>query len=388
MVWYRWKIEHRPFTKGADKAYTWLASGYPKAQWGKHGKTLAKIGINPFLEGYNQSIEGAENYCNTVVELLQAKPSEDQLLRFEGFFSPVQLVELADKLQVTDSEFMEKVQKFSENFARRFADAHSFDQLSTVSLKRLYDCAGDKTHFLKEALNYIVTNSEDELADNGTMNIHIAPYAYETFQVKDFLTHLSKAHESLDESTRKRIGKIILTMREDQQDNVSEVSSVLSQFPSVPFGISFGGIPKSETLVEFLDQAHTEKPVDVEFLDQAQTDKPVDTVVHFGLEDSYDLMEKRLTSLLSWLRAPEHSDQENNFSIHIDDGYENFNKFFNLHPQDQERLVALTKSVSPLGYLLANGSGGFDSYQQFCKNFKNIKLGSLYKKKKNRKKEA
>ncbi len=360
------QLAHRSFTPGADTSYTWLTSKFTDVQWNEFGSMLQSLGINPFTS--DLSINKSKQIADHVRSILRDdkyKPSQDALSRVEGAFSPVELDKLAQKLGLgNDKDIKGAIITFSQEFAHRFAEPHNFDALSTPVLKHMYDSTTDKSLFLKEVLEAIIDDSVQELAPDGTLNIHIAPFAYNN-DVSLFTEQISKAYANLSKDKRKRIKSIFFTAREDKSDPIQSIISNLETTGQPPLGVALGGKPTDSKLISTLLNTKG---------------KDTDTVIHFGLEGDYEAMKERLNKLLEYvgkLNQPE--DVFSRISIHIDDGYEHFNRFFKDNKDQPEKLELLERliiSVSPLGYLLTKGQKGFDNYQEFVENFKGAIPGS------------
>ena len=351
------------FLPESETAYTWATSTFTDAQWADYGKSLNILHYNPFTK--DQTVDRSHTIADHVRSIIRDyKSKQDALARVEGAFSPVQLDNLAHKLELeNNADIKNAIITFSHEFANRFAEPHNFDALSTPVLKRIYDATTDKSIFLKEVLETIIDDSVAELAKDGTLNIHIAPFAYNK-DAEVFHKQLTDAYKLLDPLKQQRIKSVLFTIREGQ-DTVNSIISLVPKFQTSDepsFGFALGGDPKSPELITELFNA---------------VGNSVDTVVHFGLEKEYPVMEKRLQTLLKTVKDAGRPDVLlSHLSIHIDDGYEHFNVYIKNHPEDKELLDTLIKSVSPLGYLLTRGREGFDNYQEFAKNFKDAIPGS------------
>jgi len=357
------RLTHRKFTNNAETSYKWFTSLFTDTQWGEFGSLIRELGINPFAP--DTSIQKSKDIADHVRSILREdkyKPAQDALSRVEGAFSPVELDNLAQKLGLENNvDIKNAIITFSQEFAHRFAEPHNFDALSTKVLKLIYDATPEKSTFLKEVLEAIIVDSVNELIPDGTLNIHIAPFAY-TEDAKSFTQQISKAYEDLPLAKQQRIKSIIFTIREEQPDSVQALISNLDAISKPPVGFALGGIPKDPERISLL-------------LDAVGPNR--DSVIHFGLEKEYPLLEKRLNALLIKVEdAKQKSAPLSHFSIHIDDGYEHFNTYIEKHPENKELLDTLIKSVSPLGYLLTRGNEGFNQYQKFAENFKGVIVGS------------
>lgn len=371
-------LTHRDFTPGAETSYTWLTSKFTETQWKEYQSELRLLGTNPFVVDQNitRSKEIAE-HTRSILRDEVHKPNQDALTRVEGALSPVELANVAttDGLGLQgDLDIKQAIITFSRDFSRRFAEAHDFDKLSTKVLRLMYDKTNDKTLLFKTIFEVMIGNPEAEakkrpLAEGGTMNIHLAPFAYLENQsdIGLFTNMISKAYEDLDPKRKKQIGKIFFTLREGA-DTVESFKSLILRFQASsdpPFGFALGGNPEDPRIIYNLMNT---------------AGKDIDTVVHFGLEKKYEVMEKRLNSLLSYIKETGLSEELlKHISIHIDDGYEHFNRYYrnpNLDPDYKQYLQQLVKSVSPLGYLLEKGKDGFDQYMEFSSNFKGAIPGS------------
>lgn len=370
-------LTHRDFTPGAETSYTWLTSKFTEAQWAEYQSELRLIGKNPFVA--DQNITRSKEIADHVRSILRDKahkPAQDALSRVEGALSPVELANIASTnglgLQ-DDEEIKSAIITFSHDFARRFAEAHDFDKLSTKVLRLMYDKTNDKALFFRTIFEAMIGDPEAKaekkpLAEGGTMNIHLAPFAYLENQadIMAFTDMISKAYRELDPKRKQQIGKICFTLREGT-DKVESFESLIPLFRSSidpPFGFALGGVPKDDSIIKEMMRASSS----------------IDTVIHFGLEKTFGAMELRLNSLLSYIKNGGFSDEQlAKVSIHIDDGYEHFNRYYknpNLNSDYKKYLQQLVKSVSPLGYLLEKGSKGFDQYMEFSTNFKGAIPGS------------
>lgn len=313
------KLTHRMFSPNAETAYTWLTSPFTDAQWREFGDLVRRLETNPFAP--DLSINRSKEIADHVRSILRdSKSSEDALLRVEGAFSPVELDNLAGKLGLEkDEEVKNAIIIFSHSFAHQFSEPHNFDALSTNVLTRMYNRVDDKSVFFKEVFEAIIDDSIPELTQDGSLNIHIAPFAY-CDDISSFAGQISKAYTDLSEEKKKRIGSVFFTLRE-KKDDVDSIKNFTShsQSPSgLPFGFALGGNPKEARIITEL--IHT-------------AGKNIKTVVHFGLETEYEVMERRLDSLLNYMDEIFKDDLLPYISIHIDDKYEYFNNYLIRHPE-------------------------------------------------------
>lgn len=366
-------LTHRDFTPGAETSYTWLTSKFTEAQWAEYQSELRLLGTNPFVMDQNitRSKEIAD-HARSILRDKVHKPAQDALSRVEGALSPVELDKVANikglGLQ-DDEEIKSAIITFSHDFARRFAQAHDFDKLSTKVLQLMYKKTSDKALFFRTIFETMIGDPEAKaekkpLAEGGIMNIHLAPFAYleNPTDIGSFTGMISKAYSDLDPKRKQQIGKIFLTIREDQPDSVQSLVSNLQGENVPPWGIALGGIPSDPERISLLLGAIGPK---------------TEAVIHFGLEKKYEAMEKRLDDLLAYIKISGQQDKLlQHISIHIDDHYEFFNTYFENRTDNKDLLAVLIKSVSPLGYLLEKGREGFDEYQKFAGNFKGAVPGS------------
>ncbi|MBI4973648.1 hypothetical protein HZC27_03500 [Candidatus Roizmanbacteria bacterium] len=349
------ELTHRSFTPGSGTSYIWLTSKFTDVQWKEFSPVLQSLGINPFVQ--NLSIHRSKEIADHIRSILRDNKSpQDALSRVEGAFSPVELDNLAQKLGLEHNvEIKNAIITFSHEFAHRFAKPHNFDALSTKVLKLMYDATPEKSVFLKEVFEAIIDDLVNELTPEGTLNIHIAPFAYNN-DISSFTEQIAKAYSGLSSDRQRRVKSIFFTLREGK-DNMDSIKPLIPRFKTSdkpPFGFALGGDPKHAHIIYDL---------------MSTAGKDINTVVHFGLEDNYEAMKKRLDGLFGYMDATFGEELLKNISVHIDDKYEYFNQYLIDYPARGELLKKLVKSVSPLGYLLTRGQDGFNNYVQFNANF-------------------
>ena len=355
------KLTHR--IPPSPNYFKFLSSDFPKYQWNTYGMILETLGNNPFAPE-NISIQDTKIYSEKIPKFLSEKSSRDSLFRFEGSFSPIQLDILANQIELgNDQDVINAIVDFSKIFAHRFHDAHSFDALATPVLRLMYKKLhpDKRSEFLKTALTIILKETDDELTDEGRLNLHIAPQAYveETKEsVDDFLGHLAGAYKSLDDQHRNRIENVYLTLREDQGDEITDFRSAIAKhkkptdLPSL--AISIGGLPGNSIRIDELSTP---------------------LLIHFGLEKTVESMNERLDQLIKSLKKQDSEMLNNRISIHLDDHFDWFLEYYQQSP-DKEVIEQLVKSISPLGYILTRGKEAFQTMEDFYGTFQNIGIGS------------
>ncbi|PIR88372.1 MAG: hypothetical protein COU09_02670 [Candidatus Harrisonbacteria bacterium CG10_big_fil_rev_8_21_14_0_10_44_23] len=366
------KLTHRSLPPETDNYLRYLTSGFAGIQWKTFGETLKEIGDNPFVNGETPiSVAEMKTYAEKIVQLLAEKSDFDSLLRFEGSFSPIQLVALAGEMQLDNNrQVVEAIEVFSKSFAYSPSRTHSFDALSTSVLKRMYKniLQTQRPEFLKKALSIMLDEVDDEMTDAGVLNLHIAPQAYisdteESLEV--FLDHLQKAHGLLDEAHHKRIQTIYLTLREDQGDDINLFRQTIKNYGAEnkkpPLGLSIACIPFGMSIANLVDQ---------------EKDETYPLLIHFGLEKSGDAMNDRLDELMNTISLDDRT-LLSRMSIHIDDKFREFMDYYKNHPEHQILLKEIPKSIAPLGYMLTQGNKGYDTMEEFYEVFgSGIHVGS------------
>jgi len=314
-----------------------LLSNYPILQESIYGELLKKLKGNPFFQ--NASIDNFLQAQREIFKQTQAV-SFDPLVRFEGFFNPHQLLELYQKFKesIKDPrvrlEIEDAIIKFSKNF-QSFQSSENFSGLVTPILAKIYqnlpkESDNKRLEFIQKAIAEIVDESKVVLGDNGKINLHIAPYAYGE-ALETFVNYLLAAVKDFPQ-----IERVYLTYRQDQADDLQGMSTIINlPVTKNELGLAIGG-----------------KPGDLEEVFKTISVANTAILIHFGLEETKDLMEKRIDEFLQFLEK--HPDQKQNFSFHIDSHFDWFlEKFNRLNKTQQDVIRDIVKSASPLYLLLS-----------------------------------
>jgi hypothetical protein len=311
-----------------------LLSDFAQRQKSIYGDLLEQLGVNPFFEG-RISIDSFFEAQNGILD--KTKPSFDPLVRFEGFFNPHQLLKLYQEFKegIKDLQVLSKIEneivEYSKNF-QSFQSPESFSGLATPILAKIYQKLppDERLKFIKKAITEIVSESKTALTNGGKINLHIAPYAYGE-ELRTFIYSLVAAIQDSSE-----IERVYLTYRQDQADDLQAMSTVInSPATKNKLGLAIGG-----------------KPGDLEEVFKTISNANIAILVHFGLEETKDLMETRIDEFLQFLEN--HPDQKQNFSLQIDSHFDWFlEKFNRLNETQQEMIRDIVKSASPLYLLLS-----------------------------------
>jgi hypothetical protein len=314
-----------------------LLSNYPILQESIYGELLKKLKGNPFFK--NASIDHFLQAQREIFKQSQTV-SFDPLVRFEGFFNPHQLLELHQKFKesIEDPrvrlEIEDAIIKFSENF-QSFQSSENFSGLVTPILAKIYqnlpkESDDKRLEFIQKAIAEIISESKTALGENGKINLHIAPYAYGE-ALETFVGRLAVAAQSFPQ-----IERVYLTYRQDKEDDLQAmIAAIDSSITKNKLGLAIGG-----------------KPGDLEEVFKTISNANIAILVHFGLEETKDLMETRIDEFLQFLEN--HPDQKQNFSLQIDSHFDWFlEKFNRLNETQQEMIRDIVKSASPLYLLLS-----------------------------------
>jgi hypothetical protein len=187
-----------------------------------------------------------------------------------------------------------------------------------------------RLEFIQKAIAEIVSESKTALGENGKINLHIAPYAYGE-PLETFVGRLAVAAQSFPQ-----IERVYLTYRQDKADDLQAmIAAIDSSITKNKLGLAIG-----------------DKPGDLEEVFKTISNPDNAILIHFGLEETKDLMETRIDELLQFLEK--HPDQKQNFSLHIDSHFDWFlEKFNRLNETQQEMIRNIVKSASPLYLLLS-----------------------------------
>lgn len=365
------KLTHRPLPPNINNYLQYLTSKFAKTQWTTYEETLGAIVNNPFVEGGNIPILEMKIYADRIGQLLSEQSDFDSLFRFEGAFSPIQLVALAEEMGLgNQSNITDEIEKFSKSFAHPLTRVHSFNALATPVLKLMYkETPLKRSLLLQKAMTTILDEVSHELTNEGKLNLHIAPIAYtgETGElIDDFIGHFERAYDGLNDKDRQRIKTVYLTVREDQKDDIKLFRQIVRKHnfanKKPPLAISIAGIPSGMSIANLIDE---------------EKDEEYPLHIHFGLEklDGED-MSTRLEQLMSKLSKPDNKKLFDRVSIHLDDRFREFMDFYNSHPEYQSDLVELRKSIAPLDYLMIKGDEGFATMEEFYAIFKKFEIAS------------
>jgi len=224
---------------------------------------------------------------------------------------------------------------------------------------------------------------KEELADNGTFNLHIAPFAYlsKTENIQTLIENIRSAYQQVflpqSKSDEKPPPKptLYLTLREDKDDfnHLKELIAIIIELQKkssdgVELGLSFGG--KNSSNFNFEQNL------------KDCLNNNINVVVHIGLQGEEEIR-KRLNNILSILNAilndpqtPE--DKKRKISVHIDDNFQAFLDWYNKLDNNGKNSVKqyLQISFSPLQYVLSNPKDNFDTIQKFAEAFPEAQIGT------------
>lgn len=361
----------------------YLTSRFPESQIAIYGELLKMLKLNPF---YDQPITVEDTFKNidALTERLLARPQHDALIRFEGFFSPTQLIELANKLGVSNQELVKKaIIDYSSKFSQ--AKIHSsgeFTALATNALVEIYMTTPDKKNFFVQAFTIIAHQMREELSDDGTFNLHIAPFAYlqqspGDKDIKTFIENIKAAYQQVFLAQLKPNEKsppkptIYFTLREDKNDfnYLEELITAIKQYQTTPlegveFYLSFGGQP----YFNFNFETHLNTCLN----------RNINVIVHIGLQEEATIIQ-RLNNLLSIFENPEtNPDRKEKISIHIDNQFNVFLNWFEELDETEKKIIRehLKISFSPLQYILLNPKQNYNILQKFIKTFPQAQIGT------------
>jgi hypothetical protein len=360
----------------------YLIGDFPESQIAIYGELLKKLGLNPF---YDQPITVKQTFenINKLTERLSERPQHDALVRFEGFFSPTQLIELVNNLGLKLIE-LPAVKKAIIDYSSIFSEAKihppaEFTALATPALLEIYKATPDKTNFFIQAFTIIANQMKEELADDGTFNLHIAPFAYlsETENIQTFIENIRSAYRQVflpqSKSDEKPPPKptLYLTLREDKDDfnHLEELIAIITTPQTTPsegveFYLSFGGTNSSNF--------NFEKNL------KDCLNNNINVVVHIGLQGEEEIR-KRLNNILSILNDPQTpEDKKRKISVHIDDNFQAFLNWYDKLDNNGKNSVKqyLQISFSPLQYVLSNPKDNFDTIQKFTEAFPEAQIGT------------
>ncbi|MEK9179523.1 MAG: hypothetical protein AAB893_03580, partial [Patescibacteria group bacterium] len=408
-------ISHRKLPFGTTIAHEYFTSGFPTLQNLLYGDILREfIPRNPFTESEETAVS-IEKALKQKEALQQNKPHEDPVSRFEGFFSPVQLLELIKQLEINvvkaqkldgtseagvikeiqegklikrlnkrNPRIIEELKKFSDAYSAESYEAGKFNMLATNVLRELYkDLPLQQEQLFYESFEMMTSQAEKELHPDGMVTIHIAPFVYldlkSSESARAFAHQINHAYERLSLEKRKKIKGITFTWRElniqnnplDTDGDFDLLVQICGEFNLLHtlrhghdetyhpllWSVSIAGKPSEDT-------QHLQK-----MLQEAQS-KNISVLVHYGLETEKTTLQKRIEAVLEMDIAP----NDPRISIHIDNHFDWFVEYYlSLNKSDPKRarLKNLIKSADPLGYLLTGGAEAHYWVTEFFRLFQN-----------------
>jgi len=363
------KLMTRPVP--AESSAVFLMSDFPRKQRDLYGTILNRLDNNPFWNG--KSITDTFEFIEKTTKLISGKSLSDGLMRFEGSFSTRQLMELGEKLGVDDELFRKKLIDFSKKLSERPAEPSDFSALSTDVLRYLFQISRSEKHatpdaFFTQAFEILSRQSSQELVEGGTVNLHIAPFAYTqdgTVSVDEVLDCIDKAIGSFP-----ALGRVYLTIRQDKEDSLEALISSISKMDSSNrYGIAVAGLPTRG--VNWIRES----------LDKIQN-TAIPIVVQVGLEDSEqhpELLKEKLNAVMA---AVERGKDGSEFvRLHIGGHYVEVLMYYSSLPDEQKSIfLNLVGSVSPLSHVLVSDQrqarAAYEELKEFLKVFKNVQPSS------------
>lgn len=350
------------FAQPQETYLFFLASDFARMQHSIYGGLWERLDENPFVA--RQSVERAKEICMGLNSMLVSRYREDRLLRIEGFFSPVQLHNLAERLHVLyKSNIKSEILSFSQNFASGFSLPSDFRMLATSALRAIYREAisrkdGSPEVFFSEAIVEINRQMGPELTQGGTYSLHISPFAYleEKGALGPFIQGMIEAKKKAVNGNI--VGGICLALREDRAVDTARRSELISTIGNLPaeykdlISVGLGGLPEDN---QFLKES-------LEELAQAG----IPRVAYIGLEKNIGSLRERLMIILGGNTEDLSLIFAGNFGL-VTDIYD---KWRQSSPQMAEKLANTIRGISPLQYVFTGREKEYQEVERFIKTFR------------------
>ncbi|MFH0772753.1 MAG: hypothetical protein V1922_00360 [bacterium] len=345
----------------------YLTKDFPERQWGVYGALLSGLEYSPFWPK-ETPLSRRELVLHTYDSISAGLVQRDMVCRFEGFFAPTQLEELAIKLDVVSNPAVQKaIIDFSTLFSGDFHNITDFSALSTGVLQKMYHIMIQQhrgVEFFRAAADVITEQELKELLPNGTFRQFIAPYAYVSTDPQVSYDEVIADIQGAFDNAIPQTELLGLTFRQDKEDDIQKFIQTArdNAHKKPPVGIEIGGA--TEMVNSQLFDAVLQNTVS----------PPIQLLFHTGLE--VNPRGGQTTALLTYLVAHTQTLTEgekrdgfiDRVAVHIDGHIGEFLSCYrNMGEEEKKIIKRMIKSLSPIGHLLATDS------REAHKNFQEIK---------------